>query len=160
MNNKIQTPLDICNLALSKLGEPPISQVTPDGTPAERLCYEFYHPCRREVLCTNRWKFAIREHFSSGYCGSGCIYTHYIPIDALRVFNPDGAAIRFNSRELRSLSPEIQFSYIADEEDVTKFDPLFIEAFATRLAAKICRPLTHSVMKAGVLLNEYNKMNF
>lgn len=49
--NTPPTVLDICNLALSRLGESPIPALDPNGSLPARLCYMHYHPVRREVLC-------------------------------------------------------------------------------------------------------------
>ena len=160
-NNTVKTALDICNLALAKLGEPfPISSLNPNGTPPQRLCHMHYHPVRREVLCANRWKFAthtVKRQFETSFDGE---YGYTLPLDCLRVWEPSPSEQSIRGRALFCSEPEITLEYTADEEDVTKFEPIFIEAFATRLAAKICIPLTHSIMTAGKLDNQYNKLNF
>lgn len=159
-NDTIETPLDICNLALKKLGEPAINAIDPNGTPAQRLCYQHYHTCRWEVLCANNWRFARKTQeraFETKIDSETYGYT--LPDDCLRVLEPsEGVTIR--NRVLYCSEPEITLIYTADEEDVTKFEPIFAQALATRLAAKICMLLTHSIMMAGRLTNEYNKMNF
>lgn len=48
------TALDICNMALGKLGESPLPAIDSNGTLPSRLCYMHYHPARREVLCATR----------------------------------------------------------------------------------------------------------
>lgn len=161
MNNDIiTTPLDICNLALAKLGEAPIYAMTLNGTPAQRLCYMHYHPTRREVLCACRWKFAMHTVTLKCETSFEGEYGYSLPLECLRVWEPSPSDRSIRGRALFCSEPEITLVYTADEEDWTKFEPLFIEAFATRLASKICIPLTHSIMMAGKLTNEYNKLNF
>lgn len=160
MNNTIQTPIDICNFALKKLGEPfPISFMSPNGFLPERTCYIHYHPSRREVLCANRWKFATRMvklKFETELAGK---YGYSLPNDCLRVWGLSPLVdCTIRGRALFCSEPEITLVYTADEEDVTKFDPIFVEAFVLRLASKICMPLTHSIMLCGKLTNEYNKL--
>lgn len=46
---------------------------------------------------------------------------------------------------------QTEIKYIADVEDVTKFDAEFIELFALTLASKICEPLTHDTELASYL---------
>lgn len=155
---KPQTALDICNLALAKLGEAPINAITPFGKPAQRLCYKLYHPTRREVLCANRWKFATHTKnlkFETEFNGE---YGYSLPLDCLRVWEPSPSDCSIRGRALFCSEPEITLVYTADDEAVEQFDPAFIDAFATALAAKICMPLTFSVLAAGKLDNEYKTL--
>lgn len=158
MNNTVKTALDICNLALAKLGERPISAITPNGTPAQRFCYQFYHTVRREVLCVNKWKFAVRtvsRPFETKFEG---VYGYTLPLDCLRVLKPAVDKREIRNRVLFCSEPEINLIYISDVEDVEQFEPRFIEAFATRLASELCLPLTFSVMMVGKLDNEYQNL--
>lgn len=50
--------LDICNAALSKIGEAPLDALIANESTASRLCVLHYHPARRETLCMARWTFA------------------------------------------------------------------------------------------------------
>ena len=91
------TPLDICNLALSRLGESPIPELYANGSLPSRMCYMHYHPVRREVLCANRWSFAtVRTTLNSAEQNSGDFYVSvkftgpsYVPGST----SPDGVFI-------------------------------------------------------------------
>lgn len=139
MNTKPETALDICNLALVMLGESPISGIDPNGYLAQRLCYMQYHPVRREVLCTHRWNFAKHE---TEIVSDTSI--HAIPYDCLRVVNVNVPSWTLRGRNIVSYEKSVTLTYISDEEDVSLFEDMFVEMLATRLAMKLCIPLTNS----------------
>ncbi len=156
------TALDICNLALSKLGEAPIPAIDPNASPAARLCYMHYHPVRREVLCTNRWSFAsVLTTLVSGESRvplPEASLEHVLPPDCLRVLEVSSPQWTLRGRSVYCASPSIRVLYIADVEDTTLFDPLFTEALATRLACKLCIPLTSSTTARQALTEEYHRV--
>ena len=153
--------LGICNLALSKLGESPIAAIDPNGPPAARLCYMHYHPVRREVLCANSWSFASRlaelSSTDSQPTSDGHL-EHALPLDCLRVLRVSEPAWTLRGRSIFCPGEKVRLLYIRDEEDTTLFEPLFIEALATRLAYKLCIPLTGSTTARQALTEEYNRV--
>ncbi len=153
--------LDICNLALTKLGESPIESLNPNGTPPARLCYMHYHPTRREVLVANRWAFATTvvtlnaaQQDSSGILS----LSHTLPPDCLRVLEVNSPGWTLRGRCIFCPASSIRLRYIADVEDTSLFTPLFTEALATRLACKLCIPLTGSTTARQMLTDEYNRI--
>ncbi|MFI3243231.1 MAG: hypothetical protein R3Y56_03140 [Akkermansia sp.] len=157
------TPLDICNLALSKLGESPIPAIDPNGSPAARQCYLHYHPTRREVLCAHRWTFAqkLTELTSSEAQDpnqSEHLIYHSLPADCLRVLSVNQNNWALRGRGIYSKDSGIKLLYTYDCEDSEQFEPLFIEALATRLAFKMCISLTSSTTARSALLEEYKKI--
>lgn len=159
------TALDICNLALAKLGEAPLAGIDLNGPPASRLCYMHYHPTRREVLVTNRWSFAIAEAvLSSSEEPSPATsdlpryLPHALPLDCLRVLEVSSHGWTLRGRSVFCPKQTIRLRYISDVEDPTVFDPLFTDAFCTLLACKLCIPLTASTTARQMLMEEYNKL--
>ena len=153
------TALDICNLALSKLGEAPINSISANGSPASRLCYMHYHPVRREILCANRWSFAtvLTTLPASEECDAR-MHSHTLPQDCLRVLEVSSPSWTLRGRHIYCPPKQIRILYIRDEEDTTLFEPLFTEAFATGLACKLCIPLTSSTTAREALTQEYNRL--
>lgn len=153
--------LDICNIALSKLGEAPIPALNANGSPAARLCYMHYHPVRREVLCAARWSFAQKQVTltSSEADDSGRhALPHTLPQDCLRVLAVNCPSWTLRGRSVFCNQQEINLLYIADIEDTALFEPLFTEALATRLACKLCIPLLSSTTARKALTDEYNHL--
>ena len=151
--------LDICNLALAKLGESPLAGIDPNGTPAARMCYMHYHPVRREILCANRWSFATRmTELLAAEENTEHMKAHTLPDDCLRVLEVNSPRWTLRGRSIYCPARRIRLLYIADEEDTTLFEPLFIEAFATRLACKLCIPLTSSTTAREALTQEYHRI--
>lgn len=182
------TALGICNLALSKLGESPLEAIDANGSPASRMCYMHYHPVRREVLMAHRWSFATRlaqldcsdegvdgsgaasqadpetsGESSSGTSDSvnpppGALLPHSLPQDCLRVLEVNRHNWVLRGRAIFCPGQRVRLLYIADVEDPALFDPLFAEALASKLAIRLCIPLTSSTTARKALTEEYQRM--
>lgn len=156
------TPLDICNLALSRLGESPITAIDPNGSLPARMCYMHYHPVRREVLCAHRWSFAtVSTTLQSAEEGTGDDthqLRHSLPADCLRVLGVNSRCWTLRGRAVYCSAPTIRLQYIADVEDTGLFEPLFVEALVLRLAWKLCIPLINSTTARQALGEEYQRI--
>lgn len=156
------TPLDICNLALSRLGESPITAIDPNGSLPARMCYMHYHPVRREVLCAHRWSFAtVSTTLQSAEEGTGDDthqLRHSLPSDCLRVLGVNSRSWTLRGRAVYCSAPTIRLLYIADVEDTGLFEPLFVEALVLRLAWKLCIPLINSTTARQALGEEYQRI--
>ena len=155
------TALDICNAALCKLGESPLTAIDSNGTPASRLCYMHYHPARREVLCASRWSFATKKvKLTSAEPASDEEHSvaHSLPPDCLRVLHVNSPQWILRGRCIFCPITEIKLTYTADVEDCSLFEPLFAEALATRLACKLCIPLINSSTALQALRDEYRRV--
>lgn len=166
MMKKTDTPpptvLDICNLALCRLGESPIAALDPNGSLPSRLCYMHYHPVRREVLCAHRWSFAtVCTTLNSGEAPADDEtrqLRHSLPPDCLRVLGVNCRSWTLRGRAVYATSPVIRLQYIADVEDTGLFEPLFVEALVLRLAWKLCIPLINSTTARQALGEEYQRV--
>lgn len=159
--NRPLTALDICNIALSKLGESPIPGIDPNGTLPARMCYMHYHPVRREVLCASRWSFAVVSTTltTAENAGDGtAALPHTLPADCLRVLEVGSRGWTLRGRSVFCPAASVRLLYTADAENVADFDPLFVEAFATRLACKLCIPLINSTTVRQALTDEYQRL--
>ncbi|MEG0023877.1 MAG: hypothetical protein RR719_00845 [Akkermansia sp.] len=155
--------LDVCNVALSKLGEAPIEAISPNLSSASRLCHLHYHPARRESLTLARWSFATKEINLT--CDPQPILEHSkypyhftLPMDCLRVMTVECRDWTMQGKKIRATSSELPMTYIADIEDTTLFDPLFTEALATHLAEKLAVPLTGNQALRQNLAREFHQV--
>ena len=160
--NTAPTALDICNQALSRLGESPLTAIDPNGKLPARLCYMHYHPVRREVLCAHRWSFATTaatlQSSETPDPAARHQLRHSLPADCLRVLGVSSRNWTLRGRAIYCAAPDIHLHYIADVEDATLFEPLFCEAFALRLAWKLCIPLINSTTARQALGEEYQRI--
>ena len=143
--------VDICNRALDKLGEAPITSLADDTKPA-RACNRAFEPLRDAVLRDHPWNFAMARaalaaSTTAPAWGYAAQYT--LPVDCLRVVTVDttwpwtveGGAI------LTDAGAPLYIRYVRRQTDASQFDPLFAEALAARLAVELCEGLTQSNTK-------------
>lgn len=155
-----ETETDIKNLALNRIGQTVLTeaQFTADTEPNAKHCNLNYDQTRKALLRSHWWRFAgaVSSLTVSVVDALGqWSYGWALPDDFLRMKywwddNDTRKEISLYSYEIVGLkmytneSPA-KIKYIKDEEDVTKFDPLFIEVFVLTLAMKIVMPITQSL---------------
>ena len=154
----------ICNLALQKLGASRISSLS-DATENARECNAAYELLRDRELRANRWKFAIKRTTlapSSTTPDFTYTYAFQLPSDCLRVLFPArlGLDWKIENHEghpaiLTNDGNSLEVRYIARVTDPTKFDALFVDALACKLAWQLCEALTQSNTKKAAALDEY-----
>lgn len=148
----------ICNLALIKLKEPSITnitEITNTSSKAEGLCSDLYQQIRRETLRMHTWNFAAeRTTIAPDATAPLFQFTHkyLLPTDYIRYiarfddigqafipgvrgldYDIEGEFYLFNGTDATS----INFRYIKDFTTVSKFDPLFVRLFALNLAIEL-----------------------
>jgi hypothetical protein len=82
--------IEICNLALSRLGADTITSLTADATKEDRLCNQFYAQFRDELLRSFAWNFAVKStplNLVDGY-ETDTAYTDKISITNVATSNP------------------------------------------------------------------------
>jgi hypothetical protein len=167
--------VDICNMALTWLGETPISSIDDESTRAE-LCQLNYQATRDATLEAHNWTFAL-ERFIPAKNATPPIYgagqAFDIPPQILRVVAVDNnesvidpySTISINSREQvdwqlegRQIICNLDVIYargIRRIEEEGIFSPLFVQAFAAKLAVLLCLPLTASIDKWQAMQAQY-----
>lgn len=155
--------VDICNQALSLLGEKPITSIDDESNNAEQLKIH-YETARDATLEAHEWSFAI-ERFEPAKLTATPVYgassLFSVPPNILRVIacdNPDNANSSFaapiNSNEQIDWALEGQ-NIVCNEdvvyargirriEDEGSFSNLFVMAFAAKLAMLLAVNLTAS----------------
>lgn len=137
------TALDICNQALAHLGVSPISGIDPSGTPPQRCCYRWYHPTRRELLCSEQYSFSERKAVLINHGRGFRVPDDCIRVRGLRDVKWDGRTITACSGG--DVSPDgklMVLRYTADVENPDEFSDEFVHRFALRLALGMCMALT------------------
>lgn len=157
----------IANLALSKAGGRRITDYDTSNTEeafAVRACYD---SVRQAELRTVAWKFAISRVAIDADATApdfGRQYRYALPADFLKALplDPTYAAARndhlFEGAYILTDQPEpIYLRYVYDVEDTTLFDPLFVQAFACRLAMEVTVELKQSSMDKSEAADQYLK---
>lgn len=154
----------ICNLALQKLGASRISSLS-DASENARECNAAYETIRDRELRANRWKFAIKRTTlapSSTTPDFTYTYAFVLPPDCLRVLFPARLGLDWKIENhvgdpaiLTNDGNTLEVRYVARITDPTKFDALFVEALAAKLAWHLCETFTQSNTKKAAALDEY-----
>lgn len=143
--------VDICNLALDVLKQKPIVELDPPSSQVEELCARTYQQKRRATLRVHMWNFAMKRKAllpdSSATPLFGYTHAYNLPSDFIRfagrfddvgnLSNPERQKIEIENGQLLfdgADNTAINIRYVFDQDIVTKFDPLFIEAFVLELA--------------------------
>lgn len=153
--------VDICNRALQKLGESPITSLTEDSDRA-RECNRAYEAVRDAELRSRPWNFArtrVELAASSTPPAFGYANAFPLPSDFLRLYPGNTVSdwqIESGSILTDDAAP-LQIVYIRREEDPNKYDPLFREALAAKLAVEMAERLTQSGQKRQLAIAEYDR---
>jgi hypothetical protein len=147
--------VDICNIALQKLGASRIVSLTQD-TDNARECNLLYEQARDSELRAHPWNFAIKraQLAASGTPAFGYSSAYQLPADCLRLLPPD-KHLNFSDLdwqiEGRSILTDdtgaLDVRYIYRVTDPNQFDASFVELLACRLAEGLCEKITQSNSK-------------
>lgn len=157
--------VDICNMALLKIGaKPRINSLTED-TENARLCNTFYPHVRDALLRGHPWNCAIeRKQITAlatapiaDYDNQYQLPTNPWCLRILEVGTRNQQPIRWTVEGRKLLadlgSPKIV--YIKRITDTNEFDASLVDALVLKLAMKIAGSLTSSTKTAKDLLEEY-----
>lgn len=127
------TKLDLCSMALLKLGESPIQSWTDDSVNS-RLARTLYDAVADSLLSIHPWHFATQE-ISLRKNSDG---NFLVPDNVLRVLKSDGKLV---GKYIESSSESIKILAIVRVTPDT-YPSYFVSMLATRLAMEFCIPLT------------------
>jgi hypothetical protein len=154
----------ICNLALDHLGEGPIASIDPPESATETICARWYDQTRRSLLREYLWNFSrARAYISrSGTPLFDYADSYTLPNDCLRVIRVGNAEQYYADYEIEEReflcnaggATSLKLRYTKDISDVNKFDPLFINILALRLALKMAVKFTLKDAKLDTLAKQ------
>lgn len=148
-------PVGICNLALGRIGEKPITSFN-DASRVAELCKAAFDPARDAVLEARAWTFAIERLAPIAADATapafGYSYRHLLPASVLRVLTCE------DGTENRDLKWEREGQYIVDDvsgelfvkavvrvEDPTKWSSGFCDTLAYKLASVLVVPISDNL---------------
>lgn len=159
--------VEIANLALTKLGDDPILLLTDDTKPARTLNRIFDLVADAEMKAS-WWKFTIKRTELSALVDApawGYAYQYPLPSDYLGLVQINDFYIRAASRArtpwsvesgllLTDMTAPLKTRYVA-RVAAANWDPLFVDAFACKLAMEACETLTQSDSKFQRVAKQY-----
>jgi hypothetical protein len=154
--------IDVCNRALDKLGQSPITSLE-DGNKAANLCNRTWPVVRNRLLRSYPWNFAVKRDSTAPESDTpswGATYQHSLPADCLRLIEIlDVRTTEYEVEGNKILCDDevLYIRYIREVTDPNEFDALFLDAAASLMAFEMCEALTQSNTKKDVLWNEYNE---
>lgn len=126
------TKIDLCSMALLKLGESPIQSLV-DDTASAKLSRTLFNPVIDALLALHPWRFATQEITLNKNSEGDFL----IPSDVLRVLKTNGKLVGD-----KIISDNDSISILAVVRTVPeKFPSYFVSLAATRLAMEFCIPL-------------------
>jgi hypothetical protein len=148
------TDVQICNLALARLGDARITSLS-DATAQAQYCSLFYSQTLEELQTEFDWQFCRKlSSLTADPTPPAFGYSHRfeVPADFLRLIRLNGIDEdeNFSKWEIvdgfihTDLSSPAQIEYIANVTDASKFPAVFIEIFSAKLAVNLALPLTAS----------------
>ena len=148
--------VDICNKALDKLGQNPITSLQ-DGNKSANLCLRNWELIRDEVLRAHPWNFAVKRDSLAADAGStpswGFTKSFPLPSDCLRLIelkDSNRFDYELEGRDILCDESVLYIRYIRKITDPNQYDSMFVEVVAARLAVELCEPLTQSNTKRKV----------
>lgn len=158
------TEIDIINKALTLLGDVQIASRSENSPPAKAMD-ALYDGARDRVLRECPWNFAVKRTSlaSSGTPAWGDFdKTYPLPADFLYLMHTEdfsdyaleGQEILADPTNNVSGGP-LKIKYVARITDASRYDTLFTEALAYRLAYEACERITQSNTKKADLFQEY-----
>lgn len=146
------TDIQICNLALARLGDSRITALT-DATAQAQYCSLFYAQTVEELQADFDWSFCrkLSNLTATTAPASGYSSAFTLPSDFIRAVRLGGidASENFGQWEIVGTTIHTNLSspvldYIAHITTTTSFPAIFVEALSMKLAAVLAMPLTGS----------------
>jgi len=147
------TDVQICNLALARLGDARITSLA-DATAQAQYCTLFYTQTVAELQSEFDWQFCRKQvNLTTATTPlGGYTYQYALPSDYIRVFRVENIDESENFGQWEILGTYLQtnfaspvtLDYIANITDTTKYPAIFTELLAVKLAGVLAMPLTGS----------------
>lgn len=151
----MQTKVDLCSMALLKLGERPIQSLADDSVAAQ-LSRTLFDPIMDALIASHPWRFAMRTYELTETIDGDFV----IPSDVLRVINAPGKILGGRISAPGDKIAVTALVRVAPES----YPAYFVSLAITKLAMEFCVPMTgdQSVfrMLAALYETEYGSAKF
>jgi hypothetical protein len=144
------TKIDICSIALTKLGERPIQSFTEDTATAQ-LARTLYEPTIDSMLASHPWNFAQADYSLTKNTDGD----FQLPAEALRVLSTNAVKYSVSGDRISAAGNSLNIRAII-RIGSDKFPPYFSSAAATKMAMEFCMPLTDNSAMLRTLSELFN----
>lgn len=153
--------VDICNIALSNLGEKPIVDRADENQRA-RACDNRFDDVRDLVLRSHIWNCALKraKPKSSSTPAWGYDYGFDLPSDFLRLVavKENEYNFKIEGTQIVTDSSELNILYIFRQKVTSTYDSLLVQAIALRLATEIAQDITGKTELKQDLMNKFREV--
>lgn len=164
------TALDICNVALARVGATRISNFENESTREAEVARDLYDEARKALLNAHTWNFAIKRaqlEASDTEPDSGYDYAYPLPDDFIRMIavhpsDADTGIVEYrlefqesDDRVLLTNSNQVYIRYVWDIDDPNLMSALFRDALSWRLARDFAAALSKSTAAAQLAEEQY-----
>lgn len=160
MSSKVQ----ICNLALTKLGAARITSLS-DNTIEAKLCNTLYDDIADEVMASGEWSSTINRvtlNATENTPAYGFTNEFQLPTDpfCLRVLSIDEENVgdeqfRIEGDKLLANISTMKIRYIGRIEDTQSYDEMLKRTIVARLAYELAYPLTGQTSVSNLMYQTY-----
>lgn len=158
--------VDICNIALARLGGGRITSLT-DETNSANLCDIFYEHVVRLVISSAEWTSTTKRQSLARLSDApsfGYAYQYQLPTSpkCLNVIEineeyVDAISFKIEGSVLLTDEPSVSIKYSALIEDENSYDPQLIECITNRMTAELALPITGQASTAQSWMDFYYK---
>jgi len=152
------TDIEICNRALSRIGQDSILALD-TSSKRSRACLREYAECRDKLLRTYIWTFAIKraplpKQVAAPAFGFANAFAR-MPDDLRLVsLDPEDAVYRLEGRNILTDEGSLSARYVSRVTDENVMDPNFRAALVYEVAQAICIELTQDKELRQQILND------
>ena len=130
------TKIDLCSMALLKLGEKPIQSFN-DDTAAAQLARTLFDTVIDSLLCMHPWRFATKKFELSKTTDNDFL----IPTDVLRVLSCSVPVYEITGNRIAAAADNITITTLS-RIGPENYPAFFASTAAIKLAMEFCIPLT------------------
>ena len=127
------TKVDLCSMALLKLGERPIQSLSDDSV-ASQLARTLFNPVMDALVASHPWRFATRTYELTETVDNDFV----IPSDVLRVIRTPG---KISGGRIIAPNTKIEITALVSVAPES-YPAYFVSLAATKLAMEFCVPMT------------------
>jgi hypothetical protein len=156
--------VQICNLALSKIGSPPITDLG-EGSREASACSMIYAPLRDEVIqirawpsCTKRASLALlSEAPAFEFTAQWQLPADFL--DLVRLGDSDDVTLphRIEGRALLTNTDTANVIYVYRNENSGDYEPVLVDLVASRMAVDLAMTVANSVSMSQALYQAFEQ---